>query len=68
MKKYIWTGCNLLLPNYVGHIGMKTVYDTDGPLESMDDIIMHTDRRVQEVMKYKWENLFFVRMKRKTLV
>jgi hypothetical protein len=50
IKKDIRKGRNPLLPNYVGHIGMKPVYDTDGPLEPMDNIIIRTDRRVREVM------------------
>jgi hypothetical protein len=29
---------------------MKPVYDANGPLEYMDNIIIHTDREVTEVM------------------
>jgi hypothetical protein len=49
IKKDIRTGCNPILPNYVGHIGMKPVYDKDGPLGSMDDILIGMDRGVREV-------------------
>jgi hypothetical protein len=44
IKKGIHTGRNPLLPNYVGHIGSKPVYDVNVPLESMDDILIHTYR------------------------
>jgi hypothetical protein len=57
IKKDIWTGRNLLLPNYVGHIGVKPVYDMDGPLESIDDIIIRTDRGVREVTTEEWRKL-----------
>jgi hypothetical protein len=50
IKEYIQRGRNLLFPNYVGHIGMKPVYDMDGHLESMDDIIIPSYRGVREVM------------------
>jgi hypothetical protein len=50
IKKCIQTGCNPLLPNYVGHIGRKPVYDTNRPLEYMDDILICTDGGVREVM------------------
>jgi hypothetical protein len=49
IKKDVQTGSNPLLPNYVGHIGRKPVYDMEGPLESMDNILIHTDRGVREV-------------------
>jgi hypothetical protein len=54
IKKGIQTGRNPLLPNYVGHIGRKPVYDANGPLESMDDILICTDRGVREVMTEEW--------------
>jgi hypothetical protein len=44
IKKGIQTGSNPLFPNYVGHIGSKPVYDVNVPLESMDDILIRTDR------------------------
>jgi hypothetical protein len=47
IKKSIQKGRNLLLPNYVGHIGGKPVYEEDGPLESMDDISIRTERGVR---------------------
>jgi hypothetical protein len=50
IKKDIRTERNPLVSNYVGHIGVKPVYDTDGPLDSMDDIRICTDRGVREVM------------------
>jgi hypothetical protein len=40
IKKSIKEGRNPLLPNYVGHIGRKPVYEADGPLDSMDDILI----------------------------
>jgi hypothetical protein len=40
IKKSIREGLNPLLPNYVGGIGRRTVYEADGPLESMDDILI----------------------------
>jgi hypothetical protein len=49
VKKDIQTGRNPLLPNYVGQIGRNPVYDTDGPLDYMDDIRIRTDRGVREV-------------------
>jgi hypothetical protein len=57
IKKGIQTERNPLLPNYVGHIGRKPVYDANGPLESMDDILMHTDRGVREVTTEEWGKL-----------
>jgi hypothetical protein len=33
-------GCNPLLPNYVGYIGRKPVYEAYGPLESIDYILI----------------------------
>jgi hypothetical protein len=50
IKKDIRTGRNPLSSNYVGHIGMKPVYDIDGPLESMDDILICMDRGLREVI------------------
>jgi hypothetical protein len=49
IKKSIKEGRNSLLPNYVGHIGRKPLYEAGGPLESMDDIIIRTERGVSEV-------------------
>jgi hypothetical protein len=49
IKKNIKEGRNPLLPNYVGHIRRKTVYEADGPLESMDDILIRTERGAREV-------------------
>ena len=49
IKKSIQKGCNPLLPNYVGHIGRTPIYDANGPLESMDDILIRTDIGVREV-------------------
>jgi hypothetical protein len=46
-KKSIQKGRNPLWPNYVGRIGRKPVYETDGPLESMDDILLRTERGVR---------------------
>jgi hypothetical protein len=54
IKKLFRTGRNPLLPNYVGHIGMKPVYDTDRTLEYMDDILIHFDRGVREVTTEEW--------------
>jgi hypothetical protein len=41
----------------VGHIGIKPVHDTDAPLEPMNDILIRTDRGVQEVMTEEWGKL-----------
>jgi hypothetical protein len=49
IKKIIKEGHNPLMPNYVGHIGRKPVYEAYGPLESMDDILVRTKRGVREV-------------------
>jgi hypothetical protein len=57
IKKSIHTCCNPLLPNYVGHIGRKPIYDVNGPLESMDDILIRTDRGVREVTAEEWGEL-----------
>jgi hypothetical protein len=46
-----------LLPNYVGHIGKKPVYDVNGPLEAIDDVPIHTERGVGEVTTEEWGNL-----------
>jgi hypothetical protein len=40
IKNSIKEGRNPLLPNYVGYIGRKPVYEADGPFESMDDILI----------------------------
>jgi hypothetical protein len=50
IKKSIKEGRNPLLPNYVGRIGRKPVYEADGPLDSMDDILVRTERGVREFM------------------
>jgi hypothetical protein len=57
IKKIIKEVRNPLLPNYVGHIGRKPVYEADGPLESMDDIIIRTERGVREVTTEEWGKL-----------
>jgi hypothetical protein len=57
IKKSIQKGCNPLLPNYVGHIGIKPVYEANGPVEYMDDILICTDKGVREVMTEEWGKL-----------
>jgi hypothetical protein len=57
IKKSIQKGCNPLLPNYMGHIGRKPVYEAERPLESMDDIIIRTERGVRDVMTEEWGKL-----------
>jgi hypothetical protein len=57
INKYIRVGHNPLLTNYVGHIETKPVYDTSGPLESMDDILIHTEMGVHEVTTEEWGEL-----------
>jgi hypothetical protein len=49
IKKIIKEGHNPLFPNYVGHIGRKSVYEADGTLYSMGDIAILTERGVREV-------------------
>jgi hypothetical protein len=49
IKKSIREGRDPILPNYVGHIGRKPLYEVDGPLEFMDDILVRMDRGVREV-------------------
>jgi hypothetical protein len=49
IKKVTKEGRNPLLPNYVGHIGKKPVYEADGTLESMHDILVQTKRGAREV-------------------
>jgi hypothetical protein len=44
IKKSIKEGRNSLLPNYVRHIGRRPVYEADGPLGSMDYIIVRPER------------------------
>jgi hypothetical protein len=56
-KKNIREECNPLLTNYVGRIGTKPVYDSNGPIESMDDILIHTKRGVREVTMEDWGKL-----------
>jgi hypothetical protein len=57
INKDTGTGRIPILPNYVGNIGMKPVYDMDGSLESMDDILICTERGVREVATKKWGKL-----------
>jgi hypothetical protein len=57
IKKSIKEGRNPLLPNYVGHIGRKTVHEADGPLQSMEDILIRTERGVREVTTEEWGKL-----------
>jgi hypothetical protein len=57
IKKNINEGCNPLLPNYVGHIGRKPVYEADGPLDSMVDILIQTERGMREVTVEEWGKL-----------
>jgi hypothetical protein len=57
IKKSIKEGRDPLLTNYVGHIGSKPVYEVDGPLESMDDIIIRTEIGVKEVTNKEWVKL-----------
>jgi hypothetical protein len=45
------------VPNYVGHIERKPVYDANGPLEYMDDILIRTYIGVREVMTEEWGKL-----------
>jgi hypothetical protein len=45
------------LPNYVGHIGRKHVYEAEGPLESMEDILVRTKRGLREVTTEEWGKL-----------
>jgi hypothetical protein len=54
IKKSIKEGRKPLLPNYVGHIKRKPVYEEDGTLDSMDDILVRTERGVREVATEKW--------------
>jgi hypothetical protein len=54
IKKVIKAGRNPLLPNYVGHIGPTPMYEANGPLESMDDILVQTKRGVREVTTEEW--------------
>jgi hypothetical protein len=57
IKNSIKEGRSPLFPNYVGHIGRKPVYEADGPLESMDDILVRTERGVREVITEEWGKL-----------
>jgi hypothetical protein len=57
IKKSIKEGCNPLLPNYEGHIEMKPVYEADGPLYSIDNIIVRMERGVREVTTEEWGKL-----------
>jgi hypothetical protein len=49
IKKSIQKGRNPLVPNYVGHLGRKPMYEADGPLQYMDDILISTERGAREV-------------------
>jgi hypothetical protein len=51
IKNITKEGHNPLLPIYVRHIGRKPVYEADGPLEYMDDILSRTKIGVREVTK-----------------
>jgi site-specific DNA-cytosine methylase len=57
IKYSIKEGRNPLLPNYVGHIGRKPVYEADGTLKSIDDILIRTERGVREVTTEEWGKL-----------
>jgi hypothetical protein len=57
IKKVIKESQNSLLPNYVGHIGKTPVYEADGPLESMDDILVLKKRGVRDVTTEEWVKL-----------
>jgi hypothetical protein len=57
IKKIIKESRNPLLPNYVGNIGRKLVYEVDGPLKSMYDILVRMKRRVREVTTEEWRKL-----------
>jgi hypothetical protein len=57
IKKIIKEGFNPLLPNYVGRIGRKLVYEADRPLDSMDDILVRTKKGVREVTTEEWGKL-----------
>jgi hypothetical protein len=57
IKKVIKEGRNPLLPNYVGHIWPKLVYEANGPLESKDDILVRTKIGVREVTTEEWGKL-----------
>jgi hypothetical protein len=57
IKKSVQKGCNPLFPNYVGRIGRKPVYEVNGPLESMDDILIRTDRGVGKLRPRNGVNL-----------
>jgi hypothetical protein len=54
IKKCIQMGHNPLLHNNVGLIGRKPVYDANGPLYYMDDILIRMDRGVREVTTVEW--------------
>jgi hypothetical protein len=53
IKNGIQTGRNPLLPNCVGRAGRKPIYDVNGPLQFMDDILIYTDRGLREVTTEK---------------
>jgi hypothetical protein len=57
IKKNTKEGHNPLLPNYVGHAGRKPVYEAEGPLESMDDILIRAERGVRGVTTVEWGKL-----------
>jgi hypothetical protein len=57
IKKSIHEGRNPILPSYVGHIGSKPVYEANRPIESMDDMIICTERGMREVTAKEWGKL-----------
>jgi hypothetical protein len=57
IKKITKEGSSPLMSNYVGHIGRKPLYEADGPLDSMDDILIRAKRGVQEVTNKEWGKL-----------
>jgi hypothetical protein len=57
IKRSMKEGRNPLLPNYVGNIGRKPVYNADVPLNPMDDILIRTESGTREVTTEEWGNL-----------
>jgi hypothetical protein len=57
IKQALREGRNPLITNYVGYIGKKPVYDVDGPLEAIDDVLICTERDVCEVTTEEWRKL-----------
>jgi hypothetical protein len=56
-KQAIRDGRNPLPPNYVGRMRHKPVCDMDGPLEDIDDALIHIERGVREVTMEEWVKL-----------